>query len=86
MLHGQLVRIALIVLDTANWTGGPLPSGWQVKVNHGKPDVSVGSDSEGASLRLKSVRASSVRERPAAGLPLFQRADPSNWRENAIPG
>ncbi len=55
--------IALIVLNTANWTAGRLPSGWQIKVNHGSPDVSTCPDPDGPCLRLKSVKASFALER-----------------------
>jgi hypothetical protein len=56
--------LATIVLSTASLTEGRLPSDWQVKVNHGRPDVSVCQDTEGPCLHLKSVKASFALERP----------------------
>ena len=53
----------MIVLNTAEGTRGAVPSNWQLKVNHGKPDVSVCPDPEGACLRLKSVSSSFALER-----------------------
>jgi len=46
-----------IVLNTANWGSGRLPSDWQVKMNHGRPDISVCAETESC-LHLKSVKSS----------------------------
>jgi hypothetical protein len=40
-----------------------LPADWQVKVNHGKPDISVCSGQNDSCLHLKSVKASFSLER-----------------------
>ena len=56
-------QVALIALDTANWTAGRLPSNWQIKVTHGKPEVSVCADAAGPCLHLKSVKSSFALER-----------------------
>ena len=56
-------QAALIALDTANWTGGRLPSDWQIKVNHGRPEVSACTDAAGPCLHLKSVKSSFALER-----------------------
>ena len=56
-------QVALIALDTANWTAGRLPSEWQIKVTHGKPEVSACADAAGPCLHLKSVRSSFALER-----------------------
>ena len=56
-------QLALTVLNTANWKSGRFPQDWQIKVNHGKPDVSVCPDAEGACLHLKSVKSSFALER-----------------------
>ncbi len=60
--HAGTAQLAFIVLDAARWNVGRLPSDWQVKVNHGKPDISVTGDAEGARLHLKSVKASFALE------------------------
>lgn len=56
-------QMGLLVFNAANWNSGRLPSDWQIKVNHGKPDISVSSDGEGHCLRMKSVKASFALER-----------------------
>ncbi len=61
--YARSSQLAMIVLDTAEWTRGKLPSNWQMKVNHGKPDVSVCPDANGTCLRLKSVNSSFGLER-----------------------
>lgn len=48
----------MVVLDPSNWGSGRLPSDWQIKVNHGRPEVSVCSDPSGPCLHLKSVKSS----------------------------
>lgn len=53
--------LAFIVLNTANWGAGRLPSDWQIKVNHGTPEISVCGESDSC-LRLKSVRSSFALE------------------------
>ena len=49
--------MAFIVLNTSGWSAGRLPSDWMIKVNHGKPELSVCTDDESC-LRLKSVKSS----------------------------
>ena len=63
ILQARTAPLAFIVLNTAGWDPGRLPSDWQVKVNHGRPDFSVCSDSLGPCLHLKSVKASFALER-----------------------
>jgi hypothetical protein len=55
--------LAFIALDRARLNPGRIPDGWQIKVNHGRPDVSVCADTEGACLHLKSVKSSFALER-----------------------
>jgi hypothetical protein len=49
--------MAVIVLNTANWSSGQLPSDWMIKVTHGRPEISVCGDGDSC-LHLKSVRSS----------------------------
>lgn len=56
-------QLALIVLNPANLGAGHLPSDWQMKVNHGKPDFSACTDAGQSCVRLKSVKASFGLER-----------------------
>jgi hypothetical protein len=55
--------MATVVLNSASLSTGRLPSEWEIKVNHGRPDISVCSDSEGPCVRLKSVKSSFALER-----------------------
>ena len=55
--------LAFIALNRATLNPGEIPPGWQIKVNHGHPDVSVCSDIDGPCLHLKSVKASFGLER-----------------------
>jgi hypothetical protein len=61
--HASSSELALVALDTANVAAGRLPSNWQIKVTHGKPEVSVCSDAAGPCLHLKSVKSSFALER-----------------------
>lgn len=63
LFQARTSQLAFIVLDTASWTSGRTPSDWQVKVNHGTPNVSACSDAEGSCLHLKSNRSSFALER-----------------------
>jgi hypothetical protein len=62
-LQARTAPLAFIVLNTADWDPGRLPSGWQIKVNHGHADFSVCSDDLGPCLHLKSSKASYGIER-----------------------
>ncbi|HWB85649.1 MAG TPA: DUF3047 domain-containing protein [Bryobacteraceae bacterium] len=62
-LPARTSQLAFIVLDVAGWGGGRLPSGWQIKVNHGKPDISSSTDGNEKAIRLKSVKSSFALER-----------------------
>jgi hypothetical protein len=63
ILQAHTAPLAFVVLNTAGWDPERLPPDWQVKVNHGRPDFSVCSDSLGPCLHLKSVKASFGIER-----------------------
>lgn len=63
IFQARSAPLAFIVLNTAGWDTGRLPSDWQLKVNHGHPDFSVCSDSLGPCLHLESVKASFALER-----------------------
>jgi hypothetical protein len=61
LFQARTSQLAFIVLNTGNWAAGRLPSDWMIKVNHGKPDLSVCEDGPSC-LHLKSVRASFALE------------------------
>jgi hypothetical protein len=48
----------MVVLNTAAPGSDRLPAGWQVKVSHGKPDISVCKDNDVGCVHLRSVKAS----------------------------
>jgi hypothetical protein len=50
--------LAIVVLNAAMPTSDRLPSGWQVKVSHGKPDISVCRQDDVACVHMLSVKAS----------------------------
>ena len=50
--------LAMVVLNTTGWGGGRIPAGWEIKVNRGKPMVSVCKDADTACLHLLSVSSS----------------------------
>lgn len=51
-------QLAFIVLNTAGWSVPSLPPDWQVKVNHGKPEISVCTEGPNSCLHMKSVKSS----------------------------
>jgi DUF3047 family protein len=87
LLNGPALtsELAVIVLNTANWQSHSLPSDWQIKVTHGKPDVSVCSDADGSCLHLKSVRASFAVERGVNVDPKLTRFLTWRWKVAQLP-
>lgn len=83
---GKTAQLAVIVLNTVNWSAGRLPSDWQIKVNHGKPDVSVCTDSSGSCLHLKSVKASFALEHGVDVNPYQTRFLTWRWKVTQLPG
>ena len=61
--YGRTSPLAFIVLNTAAWDTGQPPSGWQIKVNHGKPDISACKDEDVACVHLRSQKSSFALER-----------------------
>ena len=64
ILQAYTSPLATIVLNSASLSPGRLPSEWEIKVNHGHPDVSVCVETEGPCLHMKSVKSSFGLERP----------------------
>ena len=63
VFQAQTSPLAVIVLSAANLGGGRLPADWTIKVNHGRPDVSVCASNDSPCVHLKSVKASFSLER-----------------------
>lgn len=63
VILAQVVPLAMIVLNTRTAQPGRLPEGWQIKVNHGTPDISTIARPEGTVIHLKSRKSSFALER-----------------------
>src|SRR5690348_2542408 len=61
--EARTTQLAMIVLNTASWGAGKLPPDWQIKINHGKPEISVCQDASPGCLHLRSVKSSFALER-----------------------
>lgn len=68
-----------------SWGGGHLPANWQIKVVHGKPDVSVCADGGGSCLHLKSNKASFGLERTVDVNPQQTRFLTWRWKVAQLP-
>lgn len=55
--------MAMVVLNPTSAPPGRLPDGWQLKVNHGTPDLTVIGDGSNRVLRFKSQHSSFALER-----------------------
>jgi hypothetical protein len=54
--------LALIVLNSTCQDAGSVPAGWQIKVHHGRPEISACQDDDTACVHLKSVKSSFALE------------------------
>ena len=87
IFQAQTAPLAFVVLNTARWDVGHLPADWQVKVNHGRPDITVGTDPEGAaSLHLKSVKSSFALEHGVDVDPAQMPYLTWKWKVTQLPG
>ncbi|HLK68557.1 MAG TPA: DUF3047 domain-containing protein [Bryobacteraceae bacterium] len=85
VLQARTAQLALIVLNTARGPVSNLPADWQVKVNHGKPEVSVCTDRNDACVHLKSAKASFSLERSVDVDPGQMPYLTWNWRVAQLP-
>src|SRR4051812_33305510 len=63
IFQARTSQLAFIVLNEATLAPGRVPSNWQVKVNHGKPEFGACTESDVACLHLKSVKSSFALQR-----------------------
>jgi Protein of unknown function (DUF3047) len=63
IFQAQTSPLAFVALNRQSLNPGTLPPDWQIKVSHGRPDVSVCSGPDGPCLHLKSASASFGLER-----------------------
>ena len=79
------VPMALVMLNPSAAAAERVPSGWQLKVNRGAPDLTVISEGESRVLRFKSSRSSFAIERAVDvdvnRYPLLTW----NWKVSALP-
>ena len=79
--------MAVIVLNPSGWILGRSPADWQVKVNHGKPDISnCKDDASPTCIHLKSVKSSFALER---GVDVDTGQHPYltwRWKVSQLPG
>lgn len=76
----------MVVLGTAGRQGGRMPAGWEIKVNHGKPVVSVCQDADTACLHLLSVKASFSLEKAVDVDPAQMPYLTWRWKVAQLPG
>jgi len=55
--------LALIVLGSSSYDAGSVPAGWQIKANHGTPEISLCKDDDTACVHLKSIKSSFALQR-----------------------
>jgi hypothetical protein len=82
----QTAPLAMVVLNTTGWNSGRISSGWGIKVNHGKPVVSVCTDLDTTCLHLKSVSASFSLEKAVDVDPAQMPYLTWNWKVARLPG
>src|SRR5581483_11533182 len=85
VLPGRSSQLAIIVLNTLDWGGGHIPADWQIKVVHGKPDVSVCQDGEASCLHLKSAKSSFALEHGVDVNPQQTRFLTWRWKVTQLP-
>ena len=78
-------QLAVIVLNTLNWGNGRLPSDWQIKVVHGKPDLSVCAEADASCLHLKAIKSSFGLERGVEVNPEETRFLTWRWKVTQLP-
>jgi hypothetical protein len=62
-LAAPAIPFALVVLNPTSVEPGHIPSGWQLKVNHGTPDLTLIKEGDLRVLRFKSSKSSFAIER-----------------------
>jgi hypothetical protein len=81
----RTAQLAVMVFNPQTWFGGQTPSGWQIKVNHGKPIISSCNVADTSCLDLKSVKSSFALEREVDVDPYQTRYLTWRWRVAQLP-
>lgn len=82
---GRSSQLAVILLNPANWGSGRPPADWQIKVVHGRPDISACTDGDGSCLHLRSSKSSFALERGLDVDPYENRYLAWRWKVTALP-
>jgi hypothetical protein len=77
--------LALIVLDPQNWANGRPPEGWQIKLTHGKADISGCLEANDSCVRLRSAKSSFGLERDIDVDPYEMRYLTWRWKVTRLP-
>lgn len=77
-------QLAVMLLSAANLQGR-LPADWQIRANHGKPDISVCSQKDQPCIHLKSDRSSFSLERAVDVDPAATPFLSWNWKVTKLP-
>jgi hypothetical protein len=85
LFQARTSQLAFIVLNTANWGSGRLPMDWQIKMNHGKPDISICKETESC-LHMKSVSSSFALEHSVDVDPSQMPFLTWHWKVAQLPG
>ncbi len=85
LFQARTSPLAFIVLNTANWGSGRLPLDWQIKMNHGSPQISVCKETESC-LHLKSVKSSFALEHSVDVDPAQMPFLTWHWKVAQLPG
>lgn len=84
--QAQTSPLDFVALNRASlYSGRTPPPGWQIKVNHGRPDISVCSDVDGPCLQLKSIKASFGLERDVDVDPATMPILSWTWKVSQLP-
>jgi len=76
----------MVVLNTTGWGSGRIPASWEIKVNHGKPVVSVCKDADTACLHLLSISSSFSLEKSVDVDPAQMPYLTWSWKVAQLPG
>jgi hypothetical protein len=85
VFQARTSQLAVIALGAADLGQGRLPSDWQIKVNHGKPDVSVCHEMDGICLHLRSLKSSFSLERGVEVNPVETPYLSWSWKVTSLP-
>ncbi len=85
VFQARTSQLAVIALGVAKPGNGRLPSDWQIKVNHGKPDVSTCNETDGPCIHLKSSNSSFSLERSLEVNPAETPYLSWSWKVTRLP-